>query len=320
MAPMEGATDAAFRQIVLSLGKPHVSFTEFTNVEGLTSKGRRLVEQRLLYESSEQPLIAQVWGLVPEHFFKIAGEIVERGFAGIDINMACPDRAVIKKGSGGALILNRKLAALIIQAVKQGVRNKIPVSVKTRIGFKQIETESWVEFLLKQEIDALTVHGRTVSELSKVPAHWDEITKAVAVRNLLGVKTVIIGNGDVTSLAQADDLAKKSGVDGVMIGRGVFKNPWVFGEKANSQGALEINRTKKERLDLLIRHIDLHQKFFDTEKFAKEPGKVWKPFEPLKRYFKIYIQKFPGALKLRDELMHCHSYDEARSCLAKYKR
>lgn len=302
---MEGVTDAAFRQLVISCGRPHVCFTEFVNVDGLLSKGKPSVERALVYEPVEQPLIAQLWGLNPDNFYQATREIVQRGFAGVDINMGCPDRAVIRKGAGGALINNPQLAGEIIAAVKRGAGEKIPVSVKIRIGYTHIASLTWARFLLSQGIAALTVHGRTVRELSKVPCHWDEIALVVKLRDELGVDTMIIGNGDVVSLDEADEKARLYGVDGVMIGRGVFHNPFLF------------NRTKvydavtpQERFTLLLNHLDIYERVNGVA--------LGKSFSPLKKYFKIYIQNFDGAAELRDVLMGCGTSEQVRAIVATY--
>ncbi len=281
-------------------------FTEFVNVDGLLSRGRKKVEQALLFEKTEQPLIVQVWGLDPDHFYAAAQEMVTRGFAGIDINMGCPDKAVIKKGAGGALINNRLLAAEIIQAVKEGVNGAIPVSVKIRIGYKEIVTEEWARFVLTQGIEALTIHGRTVSELSKVPCHWDEIGKVVKVRDELGLPTVIIGNGDITTLAEADEKISQWGVDGVMVGRGVFHNPWIFNKIKRYE---DLNRN--ERIQLLLFHLATHERLYKPSGSAQG-----KHFAPLKKYFKIYIQNFEGAAELRERLMLCTDIQSVRTVIS----
>jgi tRNA-dihydrouridine synthase len=294
LAPMEGATDAAFRQLLCAVGRPDVFFTEFVNVEGMMSQGKRQVEQSLFFEPVEQPLIAQVWGLEPTNFFEAAARVVDLGFAGIDINMGCPDRAVIKKGTGGALVNNPSLAAKIIAAVKSGVAGRIPVSVKIRTGFDEVVTQSWVRFILEQGIDALTIHGRTVKQLSKVPADWEQIGLAVQIRDEMKLPTVIMGNGDVASLDQGRLLAEQYGVDGIMIGRGVFYNPGVFVEKESG------TFSRQERIGLLTDHAALYKRIFgDT-----------KPYDPLKRYIKIYIQQFDGAAYWRDRLMQTRSIEE----------
>lgn len=299
LAPMEGATDSAFRQIVNECGRPNVRFTEFVNVEGLMSPGAAKLEQYLVYDQSELPLIVQLWGLEPKNFEIVASRMVERGFAGVDINMGCPDKAVIKKGAGGALINNPGLAKDIIDAVKRGVNGRVPVSVKIRIGYKKIETETWARFILEQGIEALTVHGRTVAELSKVPNHWEEIGKVVRIRNEMGLSTKIIGNGDIESIEQGMEVADRYGVDGIMIGRGVFKNPWIFNQVQSS-------KSKFQRVGLLRKHLELYENIFSG----------MKPFEPMKRFFKVYVQGFAGAGELREKLMQTNNKAEAEEVLS----
>ncbi len=302
LAPMEGATDSLFRQIIVIAGKPDVFFTEFTNVEGLFSKGSGVVERRLYHTVSEFPLIAQIWGLKPEFFYKAAKLLKEMGFTGIDINMGCPDVSVTKKGTCAALINNKPLAKEIIAAVKEG-SSDLPVSVKTRIGFSQITTSEWIGFLLEQNLDALIVHGRTRKEMSKVPAHWDEIGKAVKIRDERKLHTVIIGNGDVRSREEGVDKAKKHKVDGVMIGRGVFENAWIF--RNNFE---ETQISYSDRLNLLSMHLELYE---------KEPIHRL-PYHTLKKYFKIYIRSFDEASTLRQALMETENVTSAKEVLKNY--
>ncbi len=342
LAPMEDVTDTVFRRLIASVGRPDVFFTEFTSVEGMLSKGALQVGRRLEYTEEERPLIAQIWGLQPENFYKATKLLVEQGFDGIDLNMGCPSKEVTSKGACSALIKNPSLAKEIIQATKEGIRDScrhahedslssrrlkegeistaardfspakpdrndsvckhcIPLSVKTRIGYSKIQTEEWCRFLLEQGIEALIVHGRTVKEMSKVPAHWDEIAKVVALRDAMNVKTVIIGNGDVKSLVDGKEKAHLSGVDGIMVGRGVFENAWVFREDIDPTSI-----SIKERVDLLLRHVALYEE--------KEGARL--AFQTLKKYFKIYIRDFDGASDLRMKLMETKAPAEVRALLA----
>ena len=319
LAPMEEVTDTVFRQVIADLGKPDVFFTEFVNVDGLCSKGREKVIHRLQFSAKEQPIVAQIWGLMPENFYQIAKELVGMGFAGIDINMGCPEKNVIKKGACAALIENRSLAAEIITATKKGA-NGLPVSIKTRIGYNSIVTDDWIGFLLKQKLDALTIHGRTVREMSDVNAHWDEIGKAVKMRDELQqvhigsdttstsdvkkVQTLIIGNGDVKDRADGLRKAKQYEVDGVMIGRAIFKNPWVFNSK-NPNPEVSVG----ERLDLLLKHTRLFDTTWGNKKY----------FGILKKFYKIYCQGFPGASSLREKLMRAQSVAEVEEVVNEFK-
>ncbi len=298
LAPMEGATDTVFRQIVASCARPDVFFTEFTNVQGLLSLGNKQVAQRLKFEKSEHPIIAQIWGIAPDAFFESAKLIVEMGFDGIDINMGCPERNIVKKGSCAGLIRNPELASKIIEQTKKGAGD-LPVSVKTRLGFSQFEPE-WIEFLLKQDLSALTIHLRTVKEMSKVPAHWEMGKEIVELRNKVSPSTILIGNGDVENVSEGKERIRETGFDGIMIGRGVFHNPYAFSEKIDFH-----NLNREEKINLLKKHLDLFEKTWLEEKH----------FAPLKRYFKIYINGFDGASDLREKLMETNSIDEARGIL-----
>ena len=292
LAPMEEVTDTVFRRIISSCGRPDVMVTEFTSVEGLASEiGRSKVIHRLQYTTEEQPLVAQIWGVTPEHYYQAGVYAREQGFAGLDINMGCPVKKVIKQGACSALIKNPQLASDIIKAAQEGAGD-IPVSVKTRIGFSEIQTEEWIGFLLQHNLAALTVHGRTVKELSDYPAHWDEIGKVVQLRNQTKVDTVIIGNGDITSYQQGLAMSDQYKVDGIMIGRGVFHNPWIFNPN------IDHNTISTEiKIQKLIQHIQLFDQTWGQER----------NFAVMKKCFKMYLNNFPGASEIRSKLMNCHT-------------
>lgn len=302
LAPMEAVTDVVFRHVIAHAAAPDVYFTEFVNAASFCSpKGIHSTRGRLTFTSDEQPMVAQIWGSRPEHFAEMSKGLAKMGFAGIDINMGCPDKSVNKTGSGAALIETPELAAELIAAAKEG---GLPVSVKTRVGYKKQKTEEWASFLLQQDIAALTIHARTQKEMSKVPARWEEIGKVVKLRDEIAPHTLIIGNGDVRDRQHGLELVEQYGVDGVMIGRGVFHNPFTFEEKPREH-------SREELLGLLSLQLDL----FDKYSKELEPRK----FDPLKRFFKIYVREFAGASELREKLMHTKSTDEVRSLLATFK-
>lgn len=312
-APMENVTDTVFRQIIARAHRPDVFFTEFTNTDGMISQDKSHVMHRLQYTQIERPIVAQIWGNNPDNYFKAAKLLEQIKFDGIDINMGCPIRDVVRKGQCAGLMQNPTLAKEIIAATKDGVRStigRLPVSVKTRIGFNKIQTEEWISFLLEQNIDALTIHGRTVREQSKVPAHWDEIGKAVQIRNKMKKPTVIIGNGDVESWEQAQEKSQTYGVDGVMIGRGIFHNLFVFDKNVKRPfRRIEAAKTESEKIQMLIKHIKL---------FDKTWGKS-KNFEIMKKFYKIYINDFKGAAELRLKLMDLHTAKDTIELLQKTK-
>jgi len=288
---MEDVTDTVFRQIICLGGKPDVFFTEFTNVDGMCSKGRDKVGKRLIYSKNEHPIVAQVWGSKPENFLETAKLIKLRGFDGIDINMGCPEKSVVKKGLGGALIDNQPLAKEIILAVKEGAGG-LPISIKTRIGVKNIQTEKWAKFLLGFNLDCLIVHGRTVAEMSDSSTHWDEIEKVVKLRNSLKLKTLIIGNGDVKSYKEAMEKFEQYGLDGIMIGRGIFSNLWIYNKNIDPAKI-----SYQEKLKLLIKHITLFDKTWGSA------SRRTKNFSLMKKFYKIYTSGMPDAHNVRMKLM-----------------
>lgn len=294
LAPMEGVTDTVFRQIVVSAGRPDLFFTEFVPINALFSKGQEKVLMSLKFTESERPIVAQIWGSEPEKFYQAAQILSKMKFDGIDINMGCPDKNAVKKGACAALIKNPKLAREIITATIKGSVG-LPVSVKTRIGFKDIDTENWVTALLQTPISALTLHLRTASEMSKPPAHWEEISKAVKIRNKLKSKALILGNGDIKTLKEARDKCKKYGLDGIMVGRGIFENIWFFNE------SVEISKVlPQEKITLLINHLELFKKTWSDRKH----------FELMKKFVKCYVNNFNDASGIREKLMKTKSLDE----------
>ena len=297
LAPMDDVTDTVFRRMIISTSPPDEFFTEFVNVDGLQSPGRDQVIKKLKFTKIELPLIAQVWGRIPENYEKTAKEIVDMGFSGI--NMGCPVKTVTKNGCCSALISNRQLAAEIIDATKKGANGKLPVSVKTRLGQNSIDY-SWIEFLLEQGIDRLTIHARTVKEMSKVPAHWEVMGDIVKLRDKISPSTQIILNGDIKNRTQGDELAKKYKLDGIMIGRGIFEDPFLFGGKDTWQ-----KYSKEEKIRLFMEHI----KLFDITWGKSRRVHV------LNKFCKIYIEGFNGAKEFREKLMAANTVDELLNIL-----
>lgn len=301
LAPMEAVTDVVFRHVIAKAGAPDVYFTEFTNTASYCSpKGLHSTRGRLDFTEDEQPIVAQIWGNNPEHFRQMAHGLKEQGFAGIDINMGCPDKTVVKGGSGSALIRTPELAADIIAATKEA---GLPVSVKARLGDKSIdEWQDWLGHLLKQDIANLTIHLRTRKEMSKVEAHFELIPAIKALRDDIAPQTLLTINGDIQDRQHGLELVKEHDIDGIMIGRGVFKNPFAFADDGAESGTNQSNL-----LELLNYHLDL----FDKNNTPEQPRR----YDPLKRFFKIYLHSFPGAAEVRESMMKTKSTDEARELL-----
>jgi len=343
LAPMADVTDSAFRRIITKYGKPDVMWTEFVSADGLSSVGRDVLKNNLVFSKKEKPIVAQLFSANPDRMRQASKYVALLGFDGIDINMGCPDRSVEKQGAGAAMMKDMKKAGEIIQAVKNEIkesRKKVSISVKTRVGYNKNQIEEWIPFLLSQNIDALTIHARTRKEMSDVPANWDHVKRVVEIRNQMKVKTKIIGNGDVKNIEEGRKLAEETGCDGIMIGRAIFGNPWLFADlkffhsKRSLSGLRKINSkfsqilgrggrepvpdhsktlinftpTTKEKLKVMLEH---------TKLFEKLLGKH-KNFAVMKKHFKAYANGFTGAKELRVELMETNNSKEVEVIINKF--
>jgi tRNA-dihydrouridine synthase len=299
LAPMEEVTDVVFRHVVSEAARPDVFFTEFTNSESYCHpEGKQSVRGRLTFTEDEQPIVAHIWGDNPENFRKMSIGMAELGFRGIDINMGCPVPNVAQRGKGSGLILRPEVAADLIQAAKAG---GLPVSVKTRLGYTELdEWKEWLTHILKQDIANLSIHLRTRKEMSQVDAHWELIPEIKKLRDEIAPDTLLTINGDILDREMGLKLVEQYGVDGVMIGRGIFKNPFAFEKEPKEHSS-------KELLDLLRLHLDLY------DQYSKELET--RPFTALHRFFKIYVKGFRGAGELRNQLMNSKSTDEVRTML-----
>lgn len=300
LAPMADVTDAPFRRVIAKYGKPDVMWTEFVSADGLCSVGREALLHQLKYTEGERPIVAQLFTAHPAKLEQAAKLVLELGFDGLDINMGCPDRSVEKQGSGAALIKNPKLARELIQAAKRGVENKIPVSVKTRVGYKKDQLETWLPELLAEQPAVVTIHARTREEMSLVPARWGDVARAVEIRNKLGSSALIIGNGDLQDLADARERVRESGADGGMLGRAIFGNPWLFSGQVVTDPRI--------RLETMVEHTKLFQELL---------GGV-KSFAVMKKHYKAYVNGWDGAKELRLKLMEAANAEEVEQIVAAY--
>ncbi len=311
LAPMSDVTDIAFRTMISKYSKNRenknnvIFWTEFVAADGLCDKhARKKLSHILRYKEGERPIVAQVFGANPENMKKACQYIASLDFDGIDINMGCPDKSVVAQGAGSALIKNPELARKIIRAAQEGVKiagKNIPVSVKTRIGFNKEEIDNWIGELIKENISALTIHLRTKKEMSKVPANWKYIPKIKKMIKASKKDILLIGNGDVKDINDAKEKIEKYGCDGIMIGRGIFGNPWFFDE-----GKEEIST--EEKLNALVEH---------TKLFEKELGEV-KNFDVMKKHYKAYVNGFDGAKELRIKLMETKNSKEVERIIKNF--
>lgn len=303
LAPMEDVTDVVFRHVVNEAGRPDVFFTEFTNSDSYCHpEGMKSVRGRLIFTEDEQPMVAHIWGDNPEYFRQMSVGMAELGFKGIDINMGCPVPNVASRGKGSGLILRPDVAAELIQAAKAG---GLPVSVKTRLGYNDVnEWEQWLTHILKQDIANLSIHLRTRKEMSQVDAHWELIPVIKKLRDRIAPNTLLTINGDIPDRQTGLKLAEQYDVDGVMIGRGIFKNPFAFEKEPREHSS-------KEHLDLLRLQLDLQDQYAEV---------LPRSITGLHRFFKIYVKGFPGAAELRNQLMNTKSTDEVRALLDNFEK
>jgi nifR3 family TIM-barrel protein len=330
LAPMANVTDFAFRSMIAKYGKPDVMWNEFVSADGLCSPGKQRLLHDLKFSNKERPIVAQLFTGHPEAMKKAAKLCADLKFDGIDINMGCPDRSVEKQGGGAAHIKDPKTAIEVLNAAREGFNNstkeplsnsKALVSIKTRLGYNKVDF-GWLKLLLEQKLPALTVHLRTRKEMSDVPAHWELMPEIVKLRDEVSPSTLIIGNGDVQTIAEVAEKCKKYGCDGIMIGRGIFGTPWLFAEKGTFQSpkakgqikSKEQNsntKTAEERLKIMLEHTKLFEKTFCGTKKLKN-------FAVMKKHFKAYVSGWDGAKELRVKLMETNSYREVKKVVDGY--
>lgn len=302
LAPMANVTDAAFRRIIVKYGKPDVMWTEFVSADGLVSEGRERLLPDLWFTEAERPIVAQLFTADPERMKRAVELVRELGFDGVDINMGCPDRAVEKQGAGAALMKDPARAVALIRAARDGSGN-LPVSVKTRIGYRKNDIADWIPRLLEAEPAAITIHARTRNEMSKVPAQWNVVAEAAtlvarAYAATPNERPLVIGNGDVTSVADAEARARDSGADGAMVGRGIFGNPWFFDRTRTASPDIP------EKLRVMVEHTRLFEELY------RSGPRPHKNFDVMKKHYVAYVSGFPGAKELRTELMEASTADD----------
>lgn len=324
LAPMYDVTDTVFRELISEISKPDVMFTEFFNCDAFCSQGKKKIIHKTWFSEKQRPIVAQIWGVKPETHYETAKELVKMGFDGIDMNMGCPQRGEIKVGACAALIDNHELASELILATQKGIKagleecgksnssditdwemnGMFPLSVKTRIGTKTPVTSEWISFLLNFNFAAITLHARTVKDMSIVPAQWEHVSKMVELRDKLNPQTITIGNGDVIDYVDGMEHCKNFGCDGYMIGRGIFTNPWAFTTQLET-----VDQRKQKLLNVALRHLELWEQTYPAYEKSKRNYNV------LKKFFKIYINGYEDASQMRERIMKTTSVPEARTLI-----
>ncbi|MBA5866616.1 MAG: hypothetical protein GDA67_07985 [Nitrospira sp. CR1.3] len=350
LSPMDGVTDAAFRHVVALQGKPDVTFTEFTHVHDVC-RGPEFLLDSLVYSEVERPIVAQLYGKDPDLFYQAAHAVCELGFDGLDINMGCPSRNVASSGSGAGLIRTPDLAHAIMRAARQGiedwaagrtlesagikparaeaisrlngrrhpagpiVRNTIPLSVKTRLGYDAVIVDRWIEHLLLERPAVISLHGRTLQQMYRGEADWRAIARAVEVTR--GTGTMLFGNGDVQSLQDVIRRVRETGVDGVLVGRAALGAPWFFRDKEkarlaaleqDSSGPEPVSPSLAARFEVLLAHAGYFEQRCGTDQFRR-----------MRKHLGWYCKGFPHAAALRAAMFRVSSLADVESVLADYR-
>ncbi len=301
LAPMDGYTDAPFRYLIASIAKPDVVFTEFVNVDGIVKNINKLKED-FIFNEIEKPIIAQLFGSKPENFYTATKIIIDMGFNGVDINMGCPQKKVVKRSEGAGLIKNPDLAKEIVKAVKTAVSEKnstITVSIKTRTGYETPITSEWISELVKTKPDLITLHGRTLKQMYSGFADWNQINIANIICKENGIK--FFGNGDIKSIIDAKEKIEKYNLDGVLVGRAVFGNPWFFEQNSSTSGVL---LTKEDKLKMCLTHAKLQMKLLPNRSFIA-----------MRKHFAAYINSFDFARDLRIKVLQANTYEEVEEII-----
>jgi tRNA-dihydrouridine synthase len=301
LAPMDGVTDEPMRQIQSRVAKPAVLYTEFISAEGFV-RNPPAFEKTLHFKENERPIVAQIFGYTPAAFDETIMKVASLGFDGIDLNMGCPAKKVLGKGGGGALIGNYSLAGKIIEkslAAIQKSKAVLSLSVKTRIGQKEIITQEWINFLAQYPLSEITIHGRLLKQGVSGPVNWEEIKLGAEICHHKGI--ICLGNGGIKSAKEGRLMAEKYGLDGVLIGQAALGNPWVFKE--------DYQPTKEDILKTILKHAQLATEFYPPERFVA----VYK-------HFGWYPRGFANSKKLKIDLLRTKNLPEAEEVIANFSR
>ena len=268
LAPMAGVTDLPFRKLCKEQGAGLICM-EMVSAKAISFHNKN-TEALMEIDPGENPVSMQLFGSEPELMARVAAEIEERPFDILDINMGCPVPKVVNNGEGSALLKNPELIVKIVKSVSSAIKK--PLTVKVRIGFEN-EPVDIVEIAKRVEdagAAAIAVHGRTRQQYYSGTADWDTIRRVKEA-----VSIPVIGNGDVDSPEKAEALIKETGCDGVMVGRAVRGNPWLFRELNHyfETGEKLPRPSVEEVREMILRHarmqIDLKGEFTGIREMRK---------------------------------------------------
>ena len=294
LAPMAGVTDRDFRLIVRRIGGVGVVSMEFVSSKAIVS-GNQKTRDLMWFCEEERPLAIQIYGSDAATMAEAARVVEELGADICDINMGCPANKVLKGCAGSALMGDLDLAEKIIRQVRAAI--SIPLSVKFRLGLDD-SRRNYIELGKICEangVAAVAIHGRTAKQMFRGEAAWSEIAR---LKEALSIP--VIGNGDVSTPEQAERLLRETGCDGVMVGRGATRNPWIFRQieahlmqQECGQSSVEVaGPTLRDRRDLILGHFRMVAK--------REPSKY--ALHKLRKFTGWYTHGLPSGKRLRQQI------------------
>ena len=300
LAPMAGITDYPLRKLVAEKGTANL-YSEMVAINAISRrnpKTYRIADVR----NEPYPVIVQLVGNDPYLFSEAAKLAADLGAYSLDINMGCPVPKVVKNGEGSALMKNPKLVFEIVSQLVKAIEK--PVTVKIRKGFDDdhINAVEIAKIAEEAGASAVAVHGRTREQYYSGEADWDIIRQVKEA-----VHIPVIGNGDVTSAEKAAEMRKITGCDGVMIGRGVQGNPWIFRELAeyDRTGTIPPRPTQEEIRNMMLRHARMQLEFKGEYLGIRE----------MRKHVAWYVKGMKGAAKFRAQINQVESYEELEELL-----
>ena len=303
LAPMAGVTDLSYRKICKKYGNPGLVCTEMISSKGLFYNDKK-TEQFLVLNEEKRPIAIQIFGSDPSVMGQ-AAKIVEQYADIIDINMGCPAPKVVKNGDGSKLLLNLELVGNIVKEVVQNITK--PVTVKIRKGWddEHIVAVEAAKVIEKAGASAITVHGRTREQYYSGQVDLEIIKKVKEA-----VEIPVIGNGDVKTAEDTRKMFEYTGVDGIMIGRGILGEPWKINDiiQELTTGQKSQERTPMEKLKIIKEHIELEM---------IEKGE-YVGVREMRKHICWYLKNLPNSSQVRQTINMLESKDEVIETLEHY--
>ncbi len=304
LAPMEGITDRPFRRLVRGLGGCGLTVTEFVSSEMMSRSVRRAWKTAEI-DPDEHPVSIQIYGRAPERMAEAARRCEALGADMVDLNLGCPSKQVTSGCSGSALMKDPALARAIFAAVRAAT--SLPMTVKMRLGWDDERKNAREIAHIAQEEGAamVAVHGRTRMQMYRGVADWHAIGEVKAA-----IDIPLLVNGDVLTVEDGLRALAQSGADGVMVGRGVLRDPWILRRIADAlAGRTPYEPTLTERRDVLLQYFDLLQADARTEKIA---------IGRMKKATGLFTRGLPYGAELRQNIFHSFEAEAVYAVVRSY--